>query len=244
MPPHISRKCLAPKHARGESSSAPLDHPSIIEYFEDSDSFEKFNTYFATRTVQISCPADLNFLANTLKFKYLDQLRYWGWLECLQLRGPCYDNLVRAFYSNAKLRHDLNTHLVQFITFFVMGQEITISVETLSTYFSITNEDDDHHTGSYDTSLTRLNDYLDDEGNWVYKFDRQSSAAQALTVPPVALQSSDTFRPPHEAYPTLIAPPSMRTVLLVQPGLLSVERTPVNKVVLARDFYRYLKDFY
>ncbi|MBA0680306.1 hypothetical protein Goari_012011 [Gossypium aridum] len=41
-----------------------------------------------------------------------------------------------------------------------MGQEITISVETLSTYFSITNEDDDHHTGSYDTSLTRLNDYV------------------------------------------------------------------------------------
>ncbi|MFQ6626854.1 hypothetical protein Gotur_006302 [Gossypium turneri] len=160
MPPHTSRKCLAPKHARGESCSAPLDHPSIIECFEDSDSFEKFNTYFATRTVQISCPADLNFLANTLKFKYLDQLRYWGWLECLQLKGPCYDNSVRAFYSNAKLRHDLNTHLVQFITFFVMGQEITISVETLSAYFSITNEDDDHHTGSYDTSLTRLNDYV------------------------------------------------------------------------------------
>ncbi|MBA0826360.1 hypothetical protein Goarm_011219 [Gossypium armourianum] len=216
MPPHTSCKCLAPKHARGESSSAPLDHPSIIECFEDSDSFEKFNIYFATRTVQISCPADLNFLANTLKFKYLDQLRYWGWLKCLQLRGPCYDNLVRAFYSNAKLRHDLNTHLVQSITFFVMGQEITISVETLSTYFSITNEDDDHHTGSYDTSLTRLNDYLDDEGNWVCKFDQQSSVAQALTVPPVALQSSDAPRPPHEAYPTLIAPPSLRIICLLE----------------------------
>ncbi|MBA0572326.1 hypothetical protein Golob_002674, partial [Gossypium lobatum] len=27
---------------------------------------------------------------------------------------------------------------------------------------------------------------LDDEGNWVRKLDRQSSVAQALTIPPVA----------------------------------------------------------
>ncbi|MBA0852600.1 hypothetical protein Goshw_007390 [Gossypium schwendimanii] len=41
-----------------------------------------------------------------------------------------------------------------------MGQYITISVETLSSYLSITNEGDEHHTGSYDTSLTRPNDYV------------------------------------------------------------------------------------
>ncbi|MBA0577249.1 hypothetical protein Golob_024595, partial [Gossypium lobatum] len=35
--------------------------------------------------------------------------------------------------------------------------------------------------------------------------------AQALTVPPVALQSSDSPRPPYEAYRTLIAPLSLRT---------------------------------
>ncbi|TYH80061.1 hypothetical protein ES332_D03G107900v1 [Gossypium tomentosum] len=109
MPPHTSRKRPTPKRARGESSSAPLDHPLVIECFEDNDALEKCNTYFATHAIQIFCPVDLNFLANTLQFKYLDQLRDWGWLECLQLRGPYYDNLVRAFYSNAKLRHDPNT---------------------------------------------------------------------------------------------------------------------------------------
>ncbi|MFQ6643499.1 hypothetical protein Gotur_018098, partial [Gossypium turneri] len=41
-----------------------------------------------------------------------------------------------------------------------MGQEITISVETLSIFLSITNEGDDHHTYSYDASLTRPNDYV------------------------------------------------------------------------------------
>ncbi|MBA0560876.1 hypothetical protein Golob_017749, partial [Gossypium lobatum] len=41
-----------------------------------------------------------------------------------------------------------------------MGQEITILVETLSSYISITNEVDEHHIGSYDTSLTRPNDYV------------------------------------------------------------------------------------
>ncbi|MBA0876730.1 hypothetical protein Goshw_008902 [Gossypium schwendimanii] len=78
-----------------------------------------------------------------------------------------------------------------------MGQEITISVETLPSYLSITNEGDEHHTDSYNTFLTRPIDYvgndmdihdhpdhvinsfidisiahscnwkLDDEGNWV-----------------------------------------------------------------------------
>ncbi|MBA0736604.1 hypothetical protein Gogos_010139 [Gossypium gossypioides] len=125
-----------------------------------------------------------------------------------------------------------------------MGQYITISVETLSSYLSITNEGDEHHTGSYDTSLTRPNDYvgnnmdihdypsraiisfidistahscnwkLDDEENWVCKFDWQSSAAQASTVPPVAPQSSDVPRSPHDAYPTLLALPSLCTTRL------------------------------
>ncbi|MBA0709206.1 hypothetical protein Golax_024259 [Gossypium laxum] len=58
-----------------------------------------------------------------------------------------------------------------------MGQEITISVETLSTYFSITNKDDDHHTGSYDTSLTRLNDYV---GNDMDIYDHPSCAINSF----------------------------------------------------------------
>ncbi|MBA0876731.1 hypothetical protein Goshw_008902, partial [Gossypium schwendimanii] len=207
-----------------------------------------------------------------------------------------------------------------------MGQEITISVETLPSYLSITNEGDEHHTDSYNTFLTRPIDYvgndmdihdrilhliftwivapinkhsgfrhtnywiwhcfrtnhplnlasvvflnlleivrlsmssnktlcydsflshifctlrinisvdpdhvinsfidisiahscnwkLDDEGNWVRKLDRQSSVAQALTIPPVAPQSSDAPRSPHEAYPTLLASPFPRTVHLLK----------------------------
>ncbi|MBA0575388.1 hypothetical protein Golob_025213, partial [Gossypium lobatum] len=55
---------------------------------------------------------------------------------------------------------------------------------------------------------------LDDEENWVRKFDWQSSATQALTVLPVALQSSDAPRTSHEAYPTLLTLPSLRTTRL------------------------------
>ncbi|MBA0795888.1 hypothetical protein Gohar_006719 [Gossypium harknessii] len=205
-----------------------------------------------------------------------------------------------------------------------MGQYITISVETLSSYLSITNKGDEHHTGSYDTSLTRPNDYvgndmdihdrtlhlvftwiiaptnkhsgfrhtdywiwhcfrtnhplnlasiiflnllevvrlsmssnktlhydtflshifhtliinvsvypsraiisfinistthscnwkLDDEENRVSKFDWQSSATQASTVPLVAPQSSDAPRSLHEAYPNLLALPSLCTTRL------------------------------
>ncbi|MBA0840778.1 hypothetical protein Goarm_003328, partial [Gossypium armourianum] len=73
---------------------------------------------------------------------------------------PCYENIVLAFYSNTKLKHSPNTHLVQSITSSIMGQEITISVETFSSYLSITNEGDEHHINSYDTSLTKPNDYF------------------------------------------------------------------------------------
>ncbi|PPD97331.1 hypothetical protein GOBAR_DD05639 [Gossypium barbadense] len=55
---------------------------------------------------------------------------------------------------------------------------------------------------------------LDDEENWVHKFDWQSSATQASTVPLIALQSSDAPKSSHEAYPTLLAPPSLRTTCL------------------------------
>ncbi|KAK5812724.1 hypothetical protein PVK06_028162 [Gossypium arboreum] len=37
-----------------------------------------------------------------------------------------------------------------------------------------------------------------------------------MTVPPVALQSFNAHRPLYEAYPTLIAPPSMHTVRLLE----------------------------
>ncbi|MBA0679937.1 hypothetical protein Goari_011678 [Gossypium aridum] len=66
MPPRTSLKCSAPKSTSGESSFAPLDHPSIIECFEDSDALKKINTYFATSLVQTSRPIDLNFSINTL----------------------------------------------------------------------------------------------------------------------------------------------------------------------------------
>ncbi|KAH1047459.1 hypothetical protein J1N35_038243, partial [Gossypium stocksii] len=91
-----------------------------------------------------------------------------------------------------------------------MGQEITISVETLSSYLSITNKGDKHYTNSYATSLTKLNDYvgydinIHDQENWVCKFDGKSSTTQASTVPLVAPQSSDAPRSSHEAYPALL----------------------------------------
>ncbi|MBA0568369.1 hypothetical protein Golob_005868, partial [Gossypium lobatum] len=46
---------------------------------------------------------------------------------------------------------------------------------------------------------------LDDKRNWVQKFDRQSSMAQALTIPPFASQTFDAPRSPHQAYPALLA---------------------------------------
>ncbi|MBA0694536.1 hypothetical protein Goari_004819 [Gossypium aridum] len=44
-----------------------------------------------------------------------------------------------------------------------MGQEITISVKSLSAYLSITNKGDKHYTGPYNTSLTRSNDYVSND---------------------------------------------------------------------------------
>ncbi|PPS09403.1 hypothetical protein GOBAR_AA11232 [Gossypium barbadense] len=57
---------------------------------------------------------------------------------------------------------------------------------------------------------------LDDEGNWACKFDRQYSIAQALTVPPIAPQSSNAPKTPHEAYPAVLVPPTPHTACLLE----------------------------
>ncbi|MBA0852636.1 hypothetical protein Goshw_007846 [Gossypium schwendimanii] len=83
-----------------------------------------------------------------------------------------------------------------------------MSVETLSTYLSINNEGDKYHTGSYDTSLSRPNDYV---GN-----DMDIHEPQASTVPLVDTQSSDAPRSSYEAYPALPTSPSPRTICLLK----------------------------
>ncbi|MBA0778238.1 hypothetical protein Gotri_006129 [Gossypium trilobum] len=49
----------------------------------------------------------------------------------------------------------------------------------------------------------------------VSKFDQQASVAQASTVPLVTLQTFDAPRSMHEAYPALLAPPSLCTACLL-----------------------------
>ncbi|MFQ6661368.1 hypothetical protein Gotur_029557 [Gossypium turneri] len=49
----------------------------------------------------------------------------------------------------------------------------------------------------------------------VSKFDRQASVAQASIVPLVTLQTFDAPRSMHEAYPALLAPPSLCTACLL-----------------------------
>ncbi|KAG4163009.1 hypothetical protein ERO13_D01G146550v2 [Gossypium hirsutum] len=107
MTPRSFTKSPAKKCVRGESSST-IPTPSLANCFKENDTLEKFNTYFATQNVQISRPLDLNFVSNQLEFKYLNQLRDCGWLPCLQIRCVFYENLVRAFYSNAKFIYGFN----------------------------------------------------------------------------------------------------------------------------------------
>ncbi|MBA0796111.1 hypothetical protein Gohar_006909 [Gossypium harknessii] len=84
-----------------------------------------------------------------------------------------------------------------------MGQEIIMSVETLSTYLSINNEGDEYHIGSYNTSLSRPNDYVGND-------------MDIHELPLVDTQSSDEPRSSHEAYPALPTPLSPRTICLLK----------------------------
>ncbi|KAK5825222.1 hypothetical protein PVK06_020032 [Gossypium arboreum] len=54
------------------------------------------------------------------------------------------------------------------------------------------------------------------KGNWVHKFDRQSSVAQASMIPPVASQTSDDPTSLYEAYPALLAPSSQCIARLLE----------------------------
>ncbi|MBA0717326.1 hypothetical protein Golax_005159 [Gossypium laxum] len=110
MFPRTPHRRPSKKPARGASSTKtiPLPLPITLKLTMPS----KDSTHTLELVMSISCPLDFYFVTNQLEFEYLGRLHDWGWLHCLQLRGVCYENLVRSFYSNAKFDYGSNGQII------------------------------------------------------------------------------------------------------------------------------------
>lgn len=68
-------------------------------------------------------------MLNSINFTYLPVLHDWGWMDFVRIESPLFLNLVRAFYSNAKLKHDESEENVVAISSYLMGTPIHLTVK-------------------------------------------------------------------------------------------------------------------
>ncbi|MBA0691223.1 hypothetical protein Goari_008862 [Gossypium aridum] len=163
MPPHASYNRATKKRAKTDGASSSAVYPSSVsDCFRGHDDLNKFKTSFATRNVHISRPIDLPFLRDELDFRHLPTLNEWGWLYCLQLTGPCHDNLVRVFYFNAEFKYGDDGKTVTAITSYVMGEKVTITPAILSQYLRIPLDGDPTFLGSFPSTLILKDDHASD----------------------------------------------------------------------------------
>ncbi|MBA0662362.1 hypothetical protein Goklo_006495, partial [Gossypium klotzschianum] len=104
------------------SSSNPSNEleSSFSTCFQDS--------YFTSKRVWEAWKIDIAMLEAIL-FAYLPILQNWGWMDFLNISLPTYLNLVRAFFSNAKLEHDEFDNIVTTIPSFLIGTPIHLTLD-------------------------------------------------------------------------------------------------------------------
>ncbi|PPR96565.1 hypothetical protein GOBAR_AA24102 [Gossypium barbadense] len=73
---------------------------------DDGRSFKKpARGASSTKTIPLPLPIGLKL---TMPSKDSTHTLELGWLHCLQLKGVCYGNLVRAFYSDSEFDYGFN----------------------------------------------------------------------------------------------------------------------------------------
>ncbi|MBA0568104.1 hypothetical protein Golob_005619, partial [Gossypium lobatum] len=92
-------------------------------------------------------------MLEAISFVYLPILQNWWWMEFLSISLPTYLNLVRAFFSNAKLKHDESGDTVIVITSVLMGTPTRLTLEELGDYLHLPSEGSFDEKGHFDPSL-------------------------------------------------------------------------------------------
>ncbi|MFQ6657061.1 hypothetical protein Gotur_026886 [Gossypium turneri] len=74
-------------------------------------------------------------------------------MDVLNISSPIYLNLVRSFFSNAKLEHDESGDIVTAITSFLMGNFIRLTLEKFGDYLHLPSNSSSDEKGHFDPSL-------------------------------------------------------------------------------------------
>ncbi|MBA0561195.1 hypothetical protein Golob_018044 [Gossypium lobatum] len=74
-------------------------------------------------------------------------------MEFLNISSPAYLNLVRAFFSNAKLECDKSGDTVTAVTSFLMGTPIHLTLEEFGDCLHLTSGGSSNEKGYFDLSF-------------------------------------------------------------------------------------------
>ncbi|MFQ6669482.1 hypothetical protein Gotur_034711 [Gossypium turneri] len=147
---------MAPKKcsrtsASSFNTSSELESP-FSTCFQNSHSRYIFNSYFASKLVWEARKVDIAML-EAISFAYLSILQNWGCMTFLSISSPTYLNLVRAFFSNAKLEHDESGDTITAITSFLMGTLIRLTLKEFGDYLHLPSGGSSNEESHFDPSL-------------------------------------------------------------------------------------------
>ncbi|MBA0553929.1 hypothetical protein Golob_013068 [Gossypium lobatum] len=74
-------------------------------------------------------------------------------MNFLNISSPTYLNLVRDFFSNAKLEHDESSDTVTTITYFLMSTPIRLTLKEFGEYLHLPSKGSSDEKGHFDPSL-------------------------------------------------------------------------------------------
>lgn len=92
-------------------------------------------------------------MLDAIDFAYLPILHDWGWMDFVHIKSPLFFNLVRAFFSNAKLEHDESEETVIAITSFFMGTPFHLTVKDFGNLLPLPSGGLANEKATYDPTL-------------------------------------------------------------------------------------------
>ena len=116
--------------------------PSFNLNFSSLTARTQFEEKFAHHEIKARRIIDFDFL-QTLDFLYTRIFENFGWMNYFHMNLPIYENLVRAFYSNAELLprpEQSNRFYSNKFRTYLMGKEFVVNKELIATTLNLVND--------------------------------------------------------------------------------------------------------
>ena len=124
------------------SSRLPSQPRPQIQLFNSEGQQERYSIHFESREVLEGRYLDLTFL-ESIDFPYIQTFKEFGWWDFLTIHRCIYEDVIRAFYSNANNTYHKKKSNKKFKTN-IGDSHIEVTLTLIHTHFKIPFEGEDY----------------------------------------------------------------------------------------------------